>query len=176
MHVPSIYSTTLTITQVPQLLNDAAAMLPSDLWQAQRLLVQALEILDEGAAQRKSCGGMAAWQIRRIDEHIRQHLDGRIQSRDLANVVGLSLSHFSHAFRQTFHETPMVYVARKRVALAQQKLLRHRHSLAQIALECGFCDQSHLTRVFNRVTGTSPRIWQALHANGPVMTDVDNPA
>lgn len=118
---------------------------------------------------------MAAWQTRRIDAHIRDHINSRIQSRDLAKAVGLSLSHFSHAFRQTFDETPMAHVARKRVALAQEKLLKHRHSLAQIALDCGFCDQSHFSRVFSRVTGMSPKIWQGLHASGPVVTDVNNP-
>lgn len=172
MHVPSIYATTATISQVPQLLNDAAAMLPTDRWQAQRLLVQALDILGEGATQHKPGGGLATWQARRIDAHIRDHLNSRIQAQDLANTVGLSLSHFSHAFRQTFDETPMAYVARQRVALAQEKLMNHRLSLAQIALDCGFCDQSHFTRVFSRLTGMSPKIWQGIHTGDPVTTDV----
>ena len=42
--------------------------------------------------------------------------------------------------------------------------------LAEIALECGFSDQSHFTRVFSRTVGTSPGTWQRLRLSRRAAT------
>jgi AraC-like DNA-binding protein len=47
-------------------------------------------------------------------------------------------------------------------------LLRaHQDSLAQIALKCGFCDQSHFSRVFHKFKGMAPKAWQSVYAEEP---------
>jgi AraC-like DNA-binding protein len=48
------------------------------------------------------------------------------------------------------------------------RLLHNRHfSLPEVALACGFSDQSHFTRVFTRLSGTSPGVWRRLHQEYP---------
>jgi AraC-like DNA-binding protein len=116
-------------------------------------------------------GGLARWQINRITTYIDANIGSAIRATDLAALVRLSASHFFHAFKDTFAETPLAYVARRRMALAQQLMLTTDEPLAQIALACGLCDQSHFTRVFRRVVGTSPYTWRREHAHGPNPAD-----
>jgi AraC-like DNA-binding protein len=47
-----------------------------------------------------------------------------------------------------------------RIAKAQELLLQGSMPLSQIALDTGFAEQSHFTRVFRRVVGASPGAWQ----------------
>jgi AraC family transcriptional regulator len=42
-------------------------------------------------------------------------------------------------------------------------LLNSRHSLSEIAMQNGFADQSHFTKTFRRVTGTTPADWKRVH-------------
>jgi AraC family transcriptional regulator len=65
-------------------------------------------------------------------------------------------THLSRAFRKHFGCTPSEYVRQQRVAQARLLLLSVSTPLAEIAAECGFADQAHLTREFRRVVGTSP--------------------
>lgn len=109
-------------------------------------------------------GGLARWQIARIDEFINEHLDQCIRTTELASLLGLSVSHFSHAFKQTTGMTPLMYVTGKRVEATRQYMLCTTQSLSDIALSHGFCDQSHFCRVFRREMGLSPQAWRNLHA------------
>ena len=106
---------------------------------------------------------LARCQIERIDRWIEANLDEGIQIEQLAELVNLSRSHFSRSFQRTLGETPLAYVHRRRVGRAQQLMLTTRRSLAQIAIDCGLSDQCHLTRVFRRVTGTTPAHWRRTH-------------
>jgi AraC family transcriptional regulator len=112
---------------------------------------------------RRNRGGLLRWQISHVDEYINVHLDHCIRTTELASLLGLSVSHFSHAFKQTTGVTPLAYVAALRVEAAKQHMVCSERSLSQIALMHGFCDQSHFCRVFRRQTGLSPQTWRNLH-------------
>lgn len=157
------------ISAIRNLLSDAEALLHTDQTTAKQLLLQALQILQQQnkPSLQARGSGLTTWQARRIDRYVERHLDSRIQSRDLAAVTGLSVSHFCHAFRQTFAETPRNFVAKRRIALAQRLLRAQQESLAQIALKCGFCDQSHFSRVFLKFNGMGPKAWQSAYATEP---------
>jgi AraC family transcriptional regulator len=103
---------------------------------------------------------LAPWQAKRVESYVANNLGGRIRTTDLADVAQLSASHFTRAFKETFGETPIGYVARQRMRYAQDLMLRSGERLSQIALTCGHCDQSHFTRVFRRKVGMSPRAWR----------------
>ena len=117
-----------------------------------------------GNSQRKNRGGLARWQVTRIDEFIKEHLDNCIRTSELASLLGLSASHFSHAFKQATGVTPLTYVAAVRVRAAKHYMLCSACSLSEIALRHGFCDQSHFCRVFRRQTGLAPQAWRKLQA------------
>jgi AraC family transcriptional regulator len=110
----------------------------------------------------RSCpqGGLALWQAKRLRCYIEDNLDSSIRATDLAGIVQLSTSHFSRAFRKTFGEPPLRYIMQQRIRRAQELMLASRLPLSQVALECGMCDQAHLSRTFRRIVGINPRAWR----------------
>jgi AraC-like DNA-binding protein len=107
-----------------------------------------------------SRGGLAPWQQRKIDRYLKDHLDQPLQLEELAAQLPLSVSHFCRAFKETFGATPHVYLTRLRLDRAQATMLATTDPLSQIALDSGFADQSHLSRVFSRVVGQTPSAWR----------------
>jgi AraC-like DNA-binding protein len=105
-------------------------------------------------------GGLAAWQKRRLTTYIDAHLTGRIRVEQLAELLNLSESHFSRAFRCTFGTSAHEYLTRRRIEVAQSLMLTTCEPLCTIALGCGLSDQSHFTRVFRRIVGETPRAWR----------------
>ncbi len=76
--------------------------------------------------------------------------------RNAAGIAGLHEAHFSRAFRRHMGMTAIEYRAQERIALASRLLLTTTTSLTQVALNCGFSDQSHLTRAFSERLGLAP--------------------
>lgn len=105
-------------------------------------------------------GGLAPWQVRTLNAHIDANLDGDIRVEDLAGLVRLSVSHFGRAFKQSFGRSPHAHVIAERIARAQVLMLETAEPLAQIALDVGLSDQSHLSRLFRQATGDTPFAWR----------------
>jgi len=98
---------------------------------------------------------------------VRDSLDDRYGERelriaDLAAVAGVDPAHLARAFRAHYDTTAGEYLRAVRVQRAASALARSTDSLAQIALDAGFADQSHFTRVFRAAYGVTPRRWRAL--------------
>ncbi len=104
--------------------------------------------------------GLLPWQARKVREFIDTSLGSKIRLQDCAGRARLSPNHFSRAFKATFGATVLDYVRRRRVEQAQQMMLTSKQPLSQIALSCGFADQSHYCRVFHAVVGVSPNAWR----------------
>ncbi|KAA1176525.1 helix-turn-helix transcriptional regulator [Rhizobium tropici] len=105
-------------------------------------------------------GGLAGWQEKRAKELLAANLAGEISLATLADACGLSVRHFTRAFRQSVGISPHRWLVQKRVELAKQLLQNSRLSLLEITLACGFADQSHFTRVFTTVVGIGPAAWR----------------
>jgi transcriptional regulator GlxA family with amidase domain len=125
-------------------------------------LAQAGSRLAIGAQAR---GGLAPWQLRRAKEFIGARLDEAVSGAELARECDLSPSHFSRAFKQTTGKPPHRWLLELRVEKAKEMLLGTALSLAEIAVLCGFADQSHFTRVFSRITKSSPGVWRRVWRN-----------
>ncbi len=105
-------------------------------------------------------GGLARWQAMRALAHIESNLETKIEIRALAELLALSKSHFSRAFKRSLGQPPMAYVAMRRVERAKILMTSTAQLLTEIALACGFADQSHLIRSFRRQVGMSPGCWR----------------
>ncbi|MCC8935687.1 helix-turn-helix transcriptional regulator [Bradyrhizobium sp. Arg68] len=105
-------------------------------------------------------GGLAAWQVKRAEDTLAANLEGDVSLADLANDCGLSASHFSRAFRQSTGLSPHQWLQRRRIEQAKKLLSDRKLSLSEIAISCGFSDQSHFTRVFANLVGISPGAWR----------------
>jgi transcriptional regulator GlxA family with amidase domain len=109
-------------------------------------------------------GGLAGWQIRRLESYVEENLANPIRIADMALLAQLSPHHFCRAFRASLSETPHAYVVRMRVQRASALLRTTDLSLCQIAAECGFSDQAHFNKLFRKFLGQSPGAWRRMQA------------
>ena len=84
----------------------------------------------------------------------------------LARLAGCSPSLINRLFRQQFGLPPYEYLLQQRLRHAARRLREGRQSLADIAYETGFADQSHLQRLFRRAYGTTPLAYRQASARG----------
>jgi AraC-like DNA-binding protein len=89
--------------------------------------------------------------------HMRDRYHHPISNRELAAVAKMSLRSFERKFHASFHVTPQKYLRKLRLCIASRALIYTTESLSEIALSCGFADQSHFTREFRRQFGRTPR-------------------
>jgi AraC family transcriptional regulator len=113
-----------------------------------------------GPMSRPTRGGLAPWQERRAREILHANIKHGVTLKQVARECGLSVGYFSHAFRRTLGLAPHKWLIEQRVVLSKEKLRADGLSLSDVATECGFSDQSHLTRVFRQTVGASPGAWR----------------
>lgn len=97
----------------------------------------------------------AARASRRAIELIEAHFAEPVSLGQLAAASGLGLRQFTRAFKEATGQSPHQYLIRRRIEHAQS-LIRQGLPLAEVAVRCGFGDQSQLTRAFTQRVGTSP--------------------
>ncbi|CAN5431002.1 hypothetical protein BH11PSE9_BH11PSE9_17060 [soil metagenome] len=116
------------------------------------------------ASTRPSCrGGLAPAALRRVREHIDDHLGHTVDLRELAQQAGVSACHFSRAFRQSVGESPHRYLVMRRIDAAIARVRDTDQPLGEIGLEVGFSDHSHFTRVFRTIVGETPYTFRRAH-------------
>lgn len=88
--------------------------------------------------------------------HMEAHFREAISMAAMARLTGLSSTHFNQRFRELFRFPPTEFLLRLRIQYARRRLTETEESIASIAVDSGFCDQSHFTKRFRRVTGMTP--------------------
>ena len=117
-------------------------------------LVRALA--DNDAHERPSLAGGERVVVARVQAWIEAHLAENFGLAELAAVAELSVFRLAHLFKQNTGLSPIAYRNQRRIAAARRLLLAGQ-PIADIALQLGFADQSHLTRQFQRIVGVSPQ-------------------
>lgn len=102
---------------------------------------------------------------RHIVQFISSNLNQVISVSHLAERENLSLDRFSRLFRNTFDCSPQQHMRNLRLQRVLELMADPGLTLAEIAYETGFTDQSHLTRVFKSQHGTPPGLWRSRHAS-----------
>lgn len=98
-------------------------------------------------------------------DYMRSNLERPISLDQIAAAVNRSPSHFARQFRQELGLPPHQYLLVLRLKRAQQLLQTTRNSIAEIAFECGFSHQEHLTRMFRRWCDTTPAAFRKATRN-----------
>jgi AraC-like DNA-binding protein len=91
---------------------------------------------------------------------IRDGYHGPLTNGELAALAGLSVRAFERKFLQVFHLPPQQYIRKLRVRMASRALVFTDKPLAEVAIECGFADQSHFSHEFRKHTGRTPRAYR----------------
>jgi AraC family transcriptional regulator len=105
-------------------------------------------------------GGLAPWQVRRAKQIMSENLEGAVAVEELAEACRLSTSHFARAFKATTGQPPHRWLLEYRIEHAKRLLVESDRPLTDIALSCGFADQSHFAKVFSRLVGFPPGVWR----------------
>lgn len=105
-------------------------------------------------------GGLATWQLRKAQSMMTEASGGRVSMPGVARACGLSHSHFNQAFKISVGMSPRQWLAERRIERAKWLLINTEHTLANVALACGFSEQCHFTRMFTRSVGMAPGVWR----------------
>jgi AraC family transcriptional regulator len=100
--------------------------------------------------------GLSKYKLQQIQEYIHAHLDRDIKLTELAALSGVSHYYFCRQFKRSLGISPYQYVLQQRVERAKQLLKFRDVAISEIALECGFANQSHFTKHFRKLTGITP--------------------
>jgi AraC family transcriptional regulator len=101
-------------------------------------------------------------RLRRVLDHIDQHLEEQIALADLARLANLSTFHFSRMFTAAIGLPPCRFVSRRRLETAMAMLAVGRLPLSEIAHRSGFSSQASFSRAFRRATGMTPGEYRRL--------------
>jgi AraC-like DNA-binding protein len=89
-------------------------------------------------------------------EHVLTHYGSDVSVQAMAEGAHLSVSQLQREFQRLFGMTPTAYITKVRLLMARRRLEEGGIALGQIALDCGFYDQSHFTRTFREAVGLTP--------------------
>ena len=104
----------------------------------------------------KTKQGLSKLKLNQVLDYIDANLGQEIRLADLAQVVSLNPSYFSSLFKLSTGISPWQYVTQQRLERAKKLLTRYHYSIAEIAVQCGFSSQSHLTHQFRKMIGITP--------------------
>lgn len=105
--------------------------------------------------------GLPRSQLAQVIDYIKANLTQDLSILDLATLTGMSESHFSRSFKHSVGIAPYQYLMQQRVERAKQLLKQQATSISDIALDCGFANQTHFTRVFRQTTGMTPKAYRS---------------
>jgi AraC family transcriptional regulator len=101
--------------------------------------------------------GLPQSKLALVKDYINNHLHQDLKLDEIAAIAQLSPYHFLRLFKQSMGITPHQYILQGRLNQAKYLLQQSELSIAEIAAQTGFCDQSHLTRYCKRMIGVTPR-------------------
>ena len=93
----------------------------------------------------------------KVIAHVEERYRSSLEVSELAKIACLSESQFRKRFVKLFKISPSRFINRIRVQTAAKLLLSSDAPIAEIALQCGFCDQSYFTRQFSTFFGLPPK-------------------
>ncbi|MCP5538215.1 MAG: AraC family transcriptional regulator [Akkermansiaceae bacterium] len=105
-------------------------------------------------------GGENLTSIARVLKHIRENVDQPLRLPELAEMAGLSVYQLDQRIRALYQVSAGQCITRARIEAACHMLNTTGKSIANIALECGYSDQSAFTRQFKQTTGLTPKAYR----------------
>jgi AraC family transcriptional regulator len=107
-----------------------------------------------------------------VAEYIDCHVDEQLTLAQLAGMAHLSVFAFARRFKTVVGLPPHQYVLKRRVERAKTLLVQSETGIAEVALSCGFGDQSAFTTAFRRLTRQTPTSYRDAHRNAPTSDHV----
>ena len=106
-----------------------------------------------------------AW-LKTALEYIHENFSSNLTLNEIAVIADIHPVHLARVFKKIYRCTMADYIRELRIKSASQMLLKSNLSLAQVAVENGFTDQSHFTVAFRRATSMTPRVYRNVSLDG----------
>ncbi|WP_175623003.1 AraC family transcriptional regulator [Chryseobacterium schmidteae] len=113
-----------------------------------------LKIFNQLSSQKENLGKKPIW-VKQIDEILHENSTEKLSLEELSHTLNIHPIHLSRDFHKYFHCNLGEYLRKLKVEKSL-KLLNEYGSLSEVALECGFSDQSHFIRCFKENIGITP--------------------
>ena len=127
----------------------------------------ALEMIGAAARRPEVLDRRAPSWLSEVGELIRARAHEPAKVADLAAAVGVHPVHLARSFRRHLGVSPGDVLRRARVGRAVELIRSSEQRIADVAADCGFCDQADLTKAFRREIGTTPAAMRRAHRDGP---------
>jgi len=101
-------------------------------------------------------------RIAKVCDYIEKNYEDSIKLGDVAGLVNMSESAFSHFFKKKTNCTFIDYITNIRIAKACQMLSETSHTVAEICYSCGFNNLSNFIRIFKRKKGNTPNEYRTI--------------
>ena len=129
--------------------------------QLKELLIRLLQSQQLGQAVEGSETDSNGNRLNFVLHYIREHLTEKIAVDALSRKAYLSRNLFFKWFREQFGITPVEYVNKERIKLAKELLAKPQSSIYDVSKLCGFTDVNYFIRVFRKIEGTTPKVYQS---------------
>ncbi|HSE40418.1 MAG TPA: AraC family transcriptional regulator, partial [Acidobacteriota bacterium] len=113
------------------------------------------------ALQSKEFRHIPDW-LEKVRNKLQEEFRQTLSFERIASEAGVHPVHLARSFRRFYGTTVAEFIRSLRIQNACT-LLRRGHSILEVALSLGFCDQSHFTKTFRRFLGMTPREYRKLH-------------
>ncbi|WP_109353958.1 helix-turn-helix domain-containing protein [Sphingorhabdus sp. EL138] len=125
------------------------------------LIFNALQIQDQRAKFAFPVANATKQEkLRKSVTWIEDNLGERITLKQLSLIAGISEWYFVREFKSCFARSPYQFVLERRLAKAQRLLRESTLTICQIAYDCGFSSQSHMTTTFKQRLGVTPKVYR----------------
>jgi AraC family transcriptional regulator, transcriptional activator for feuABC-ybbA operon len=124
-----------------------------------------LALIQDFRAQKIAGDTTAAIEL--TQDYMTGHYQEPLTLEGLAQMAGLSVSHYSRLFKKFIGYSPIDYLTHLRVDRAKELLVLSDYRLKSIASSVGYTDEFYFSRIFKKVTGQSPREYAKKHRFAP---------
>jgi AraC family transcriptional regulator len=111
-------------------------------------------------------GGLAPWQIRRLESYVRDHLSDQLTLSELARLLGISVRHLSRTMRETKGISVHRWIAECRFSEARRLLVETDLPIHEIARRSAFQSAAAFSTAFRAMSGFSPGSFRRLNMGG----------
>ena len=144
----------------------------------QELIIMVLEAHDDFLNKANYKAQMAGDMLSQVNNFVSANLHRKIYTKEMADLIGLSHSHFRYLFSLIFRTSPSDYLMRKRIEKAKE-LLQTSKSITDISCELAFSSSQYFSNSFKKLSGMRPKEYRKAIKNlegaiGPVYGDVES--
>ncbi len=124
-------------------------------------IINMLEVLDKNLRKKQQkLPELTPARLARIKEFIEENLGQNIGVNDLGDIAGISSFHVLKCFQRAVGKSPQEYLLERRIERAKKLLATSKHTIADIAVYCGFSSSNQMARVFKRELGMTPSLFR----------------